>query len=41
MICKMKKANGRLTEWEKRKLSETLRNIVLAYDLEYLIITKD
>jgi len=40
MLCKLKKANGSLTEWERRKISEEMRNIFLAYNLEYVIITR-
>ena len=40
MICKLKKAQGSLTEWERRKISEEMRNIFLAYNLEYVIITR-
>lgn len=39
-FCRLKKADGELTKWEKRKLSEHLRNMAMSYNLEYVIITK-
>ena len=41
MICKMKKHNGELTDRERRKISEDIRAIFMAYNLEYLFITRE
>ena len=38
MICHMKSAGKDLTERERRKISETVRNMVMSYDLDYLLV---
>lgn len=38
--CQIKKAEGKLTERERRFLSEQLRNLAMSYDIDYAIVTK-
>jgi len=40
-LCRMKKTDGYLTKWETQKLSEHFRNMAMAYNLEYIIVTKN
>jgi len=39
-LCRIKKADGNLTEWELRKLKQEIKNYAMAYNLEYIIVTK-
>lgn len=39
-LCQIKKVGKPLTEWDKRKLKEEIKNYAMAYNLEYIIVTK-
>jgi hypothetical protein len=39
-LCRIKKAEGKLTKWDQQKLSEDLRNMAMSYNLDYIIVTK-
>jgi len=39
-LCRIKKAEGILTKWDQQKLSEHFRNMAMAYNLEYIIVTR-
>ena len=40
MYCKIKRKDRDLTKWERRNVREYVANLVTAYNLEYLIVTR-